>query len=486
MFVVRRFFSGFIRTFRVVKLANLRVYFTTLFLNSHARSKDRRAAFVHQFDGALCSARGFFATMTPTSVPMHQPDGFYRPSFEVFTITDQLFLRNSINGDRLAKFVKLFYRTPLKSILSEWRSQCFVNRYQRHASAELRFDLRSRLTHGGVYVCFHVWYRYVRTKRAKPIESTAMIPQWCHYLDLKTRTALRHQAAAEHRRLNIKKAASQALYDILIAARDRRDAAAEVDHFRLKRLMLFCVSAWAKYIIMQHSRVNTERTILRKWFGSIQKKLHLEHCLSLFAPRHGLFIKRRGFAAFVKNRRFSHVTAAYSYCKAQLKPSLALYFISCLRGDHYSAAICLAMHAWTHYYRRRKMWYMFVFENVRTTEYDVLKRKALAGFRRQRTPISRIPVSFIAQRFQQQTLLMYEQSMKSDPGKEHVFLLVSGPNGEQALQNAASAATNGQQRNFFFAAWRLLPPEPSLLMRIAVVNSARRRAHIDLAGRTTG
>ncbi|OHS95424.1 hypothetical protein TRFO_10587 [Tritrichomonas foetus] len=459
MYVIKRFFTIFLKQYRHVKYTTMRPYFIAFVLNAHAHSCNRRKLYEEQFKRTLFCSRIF-----------HH---YYHPSYEVFSATDQCLLHPSIDGETLRRFVKKMYHSRMKQLFSEWHLIARKQRVEKNYMRKLRIDNLKRLRFGGQYVCFIIWHRFTQLRRNKPYESKAILPQWNHYMLILEHKAAKLRNADNQRLMSIKRAGVQALMNIVIERREEEMALRESDNFRMKKSMLFALSAWAHYIVIQRGQVNTKRTVLRKWFGGIQLNSHLRSLSKQFEPRHALYTKRRFMSILIKNRKISQITNAYIYCKMQTKPSLALFFISVLMKDDHKYSFYLAMHAWTLYMRRRKKWHQFVFQNIKSSDYDITKRKALAALKQQTTPVPQIPISLISQPFQQETLYLYEYVMKSKADDEQIFLLSDNEKAKEEVKKTKEAT---HLRNLFFKMWMTMKPDPSLLMRVVMINAAHQRS----------
>lgn len=458
MYRIRSFFLMFRKQFRHVKTVTERPYFVAFLLNSHATSANRKELYESQFSRTLFCHKVF--------------KGYEHPPFHIFTITDQCLIPPSIDSNVLGQFVKTFYRSCINKIFQEWRFIARNQIFERKHKERSDFDVLSRKRFGNEYTCFHLWYRYTKTKKKKVLKHSAHVPQWDHYMKLVEKKQSIYRDALNIRQNNMKKLVVQALLNRVIEKREEQEVLQEADKFKLKRNMLFALSAWAHYIVLRHNRINTLRSIMRQWFGISQQSKHLSNAKSAFVARHAYFMKRAGFTAFVKNRRISQITSAYLYCRIQTKPSLALYFLALLHHEDDVAPFYLAMHIWASFTRRRKKWQQFLFNDIKTSDYDYSKKKALAALRKQRSPFPLIPVTLGSPQFQQDTLYLYEYVMKMKTENEEIFLLSSD---EEARKEVSESTNSRQQREIFFKIWLKMKVEPSLMMRLAAINANHRR-----------
>lgn len=459
MYRIRRYFANYYRQFQHVKKVTMRPYFIAFVLNSHATNCDRRKLYETQFSRTLFCNKIF--------------KGYTHPPFEVFTVTDQCLLSPYIDSSVLSQFVKKFYHSLILKAFLEWRLIARKQVLDRKMRANKDIDIIKRHTFGNEFVCFNLWYRYTKRKLKKKMNANARIPQWDYYMNLIEKKNARYQKALEIRLTTIKKMAIQALLNRVIEKRDEENVLIDADKFRVKRNMLFALSAWAHYIVIRHNRVNTMRAILREWFCLIKQRIHFRSLLKKFEPRHSYFSKRAVFTAFMKNRQISQISSAYLYCKIQAKQSLALYFLAVLTHDDNMAPFYLAMHAWASFYRRRKKWQHFIFQDIKTSNYDTVRRKALSCLRKQNSTVLPLLPNFTSHHFQQETLYLYEYVMKMKTEYETIFLLSSDEEAKEAVANSTSTS---EQRELFFKMWEGMKAEPTLMMRLAAINLYKRRA----------
>ncbi|OHT15225.1 hypothetical protein TRFO_14246 [Tritrichomonas foetus] len=454
MFKIRTFFINFLKKFRQVKIMTERPYFIALLLNSHASKCNRKKLYETQFSKTLFCHKIL--------------KGYHHPIFEVFTITDQCMLSPDIDGNRLSIFVKKIYKPIVQNIFSEWRLAARRESNERKLICNNETDVLLRKRFGNEYISFSLWFRYTQQKRKRNLNFTGRIPQWDYHMMLKNKKLAKYQKAAEIHLDNKKKLVTQALLNLVLAKKEEEAVLSDADRFHIKRNMMFALSAWAQFIVIQRNKVNMQRAVIKKWYYCVKTDALLTENLKIYKPRHEYFQKRWGLSAFIKNRRISQITNVYLYCKLNTKPSLALFFIATIQNDNNVASFYLAMHAWTVITRRRKKWQQMIFQDLKASNYDYTRRKALAGFRKQVVPITSAPSSYISQRFQQETIYLYEYIMKMRSDYEQVYLLSSDENAKKEVQNAQNLA---QQRKIFFQMWTKTKIEPTLLMRISLINS---------------
>ena len=458
MFSTRRLFLIYLKQYRRFKLNAIRPYFIALLLNSHVSSVNRREMYESQLSRALFIPRTF--------------KNYTHPPFNVFTITGQTLVHQDIDDRSLCRLVKATYSPLVGKLFNHWRSIARQSKTKNMMFAKGKFDFLKRKLFRYEYICFMLWFRYVKLKKEGSVEAKEFIPDWQNYMNIVDEKNKINQKADNVRASKIKKTAIKALLKLVKTRRQERLALNDAYHIRMKKNMHLALQAWVVFIEKQKTKTNTTQIIFRKWFGHIQTKKHLKFLLKVFGPRHEIFIKRRCFSVFSKYRKISQIQNVYTYSKIQTKPSLALFAIASLQNDDNKSSFYLAMHAWASFIRRRRKWHNFVFQNVKTTDYDAMKRKVLAAFRRKKAPLQ-IPISFTSGKFRSETLYLYEYVMKSDNKNDKIFLVTDDEKAKEAVRNASSYT---ELRNIFFDAWKQMKFDSSLLIRISLIHMMHMRA----------
>lgn len=462
MHVARQFYKRILRGVRAARRARQRPYFVAMMLNARICGEKRNVIFETQVRPSL-----FLSTFSR---------GYYRASFRSYAVTEQMLLPMYIGDDRLARFVKTCWRSKLSSILLEWRLLAKTMKRDRAAFVPFKKDAASAVAFGPQWKLFHVWARFVKERRHKEVAEKSNVPLWTiHKRIVEQRRRWAEQAdRARVRSLQI--SGVRALLQSMRARKRNRAAREFADEYRKRMAMKYALSAWAHYVVNECSEVNTKRAVIRRWFGGIQRNLHLGRLLKMFEQRHEIYQKRGVMQVLAKNRQISRVVTSYSYAKIQEKHCLALWLVAELQNDNDQAPFYYAMNAWVQYYRRRKMWSKFIFANINTTYYEPAKKKALAGLRKSTKRPLEMKVSMASKEFAQNTMNMYQTVMTTNPKDQRVFLLLTGTEGRDVKTQVENASTEYQQREVFFTAWKATPKESSLMMRLAIINAAKRRA----------
>lgn len=439
-----------------------RAYFNVLFLNTNLKDQEYRSNAYKHLVKEFNSRRAF-------------PPNYKSVSETTFRITGQAYIPQKINEQHLVSFVKFFYAKLCRDIIMEWRIAVSKEKSRRELLNPFDFQ-RYRKFHSNVqFVCFGLWRGWVQNRKYGKIRTPYSYPEWSNYMKHREAKFGKIAKADQKRKDFVARNALQALSQHM---RDRHQLQQDLiasDNFRLKQIMKLTYQAWTRVILQNTQRLILQHNIIQKWRTLTTVNMNLKRLLKIAQDRHNLYLKRRTLAMFVANIRAAGITRAYIYCKLQAKPSLGLSFVYNLMKNDYEAALSSAFAGWSAYVRRRRNWHRFLFQNIKTTEYDVTKKKAIAALRKKGPPYL-TPQLFTADVFKQETLLMYERVMKSAGSERQIFLLLNDKEATTAQRNVSTAKNRVDSREFFFKAWLATKFNPALFMRVAIINHAKRTA----------
>ncbi|EAX94851.1 IQ calmodulin-binding motif family protein [Trichomonas vaginalis G3] len=462
MYVIHKKYRNIYESLIKAKRNLTRAYFNVLYLNTNMGSQQRRSGAYKQLVQEFNSRNSF-------------PRNYKSVSELTFRITGQTYIPREINEQNLVSFVKFFYAKLMRDVLMEWRIALSKEKSRKELLNPFDFQ-RYRRFHSNVqFIAFGLWRGWAQNRAHGKIKVKYVFPEWNNYMKHREAKFGKIQKADQKRKDFIGRNALQALSTHMREKHQLQQDLIASDNFRLKQIMRLTYQAWARTILQHTQRLILEHNIIQRWRTLAATNSNLRKLLKIMQARHELYLKRRTIAMFLANIRACGITRAYIYCKLQAKPSLGLSFVFNLMKNDYEAALSSAFAGWSAYVRRRRNWHRFLFQNIKTTEYDVTKKKALAAFRKKGPPYL-TPQNFTADVFKQESLLLYERVMKSNGTERNIFLLLNDKKANAAQRNISTAKNRVDSREFFFKAWLQTKYNPSLFIRVAIINHMKRKS----------
>ena len=462
MYLVRRKVSRFIQSYKLVRAKHTKVFFYILLLNTKIDTVNRRNVFRDIIAHSLFSKKIY--------------NGYRLATNRIYAATGMMATPPFITGNNLAKFVKLCYATKMRNIIIEWHLIARRNKYLNDQAEKFKMDRMSSLKFGNFYNCFILWKNYTKIQKRKAKEmSSATIPQWQHFMELRRIKLDLYDKADTQRIKYLKENGIQALRCLVLQRRRNQFIYDQSVQFNTIKRMKLALAAWVKYLIIQQNKSVTMRFVFRRWLQSVLYKKNLSMLLNSFSKRHEYYQKRQIMSIFLKNRKISHCLNVYQYLRIMKRPSLAIYFLSILRKDIYSEALSHSFNAWVEYVRRRRHWMHFVFQNEELSEYEPKKRAVLALLTNGPPP-QITPISLYSGRFKNETVMMYQNVMKESVDQNKVYIIVNGETPDEIKKKAASTRSRVEQRKIFFKLWLAQKNNMSLLMRSAIIYYAKMKS----------
>lgn len=458
-YLIRTKIQNIIAEYKKRKNKKEKVFLNIFYLNSTLCSRNRRKIF-YQISRSTIYFKRFF-------------QGYKLTNNEVFAATGMIALPSNMDQEKIIKFVHLCYASKLRNILAEWHLTARKSRRLQEISKKFKLDQMGSLKFGSYYTCFVIWMNFSRLRHNREA-SHIELPPWKTYVNKLCKKQRQMQKADEFHLKTIKENTIQALRDVVIHNHYDQQVYRQSVNFHIKKSMKLALAAWVQYLIIQQNKSITLRFVIRRWLQATQRRKHLLMLLETFRARHDYFQKRAILNILAKNRKVSQVFNVHQYMQIMKRPSLALYFISILRKDAYSEAVCHTFSAWISLVRRRRRWLHFVFMNEVTTEYTPKKKLILAGLRR-KIPPSPTPICMHSNRFKEETINMYQNVMNEKVDPKSIYLIVNGDTPDEVKQAAAQTKTHLQQREVFFKIWESQEKTDfSLFMRSAIIYSYER------------
>ena len=455
MYSRRRVFVTIFDNFISMKRNRLRAYFYVLLLNTNIKDGNYRLKAYQHMAKQFRIDRVF-------------PKEFISVDFHTFRVTELAFIPKSMKPNVLCTFVKYVCRNLMKNVVWEWRVMISRRKQKEElARPDFNYGALVRLEQRPTYIAFVLWRTWTQNKY-KNIKPRQSFPELDNYM--KTLQAKQQKIDnADQTKLNfIKKNALQALITHMRESHIEQQNLLQSDAFRLRSIMKHGYKAWTTLINDNCQKIVLKHNIISHWRKYAVDSAYNKKLLALGKQRHDYFLKRKGLSVFIINLKAASVTRTYMACRVQEKPAQGYQLIYAFMNNRDEYLFITAFSEWSKYVKRRRMWHRFLFQNIKTSEYDVTKKKALAALRKKAPPYI-TPQQMTSNIFQQETMLMYDRVMKSPPNDKQIYLLMSDKDAKVAQRNASTARTKRDAREYFFQAWRMTKPNLALFMRIAVI-----------------
>ena len=459
----RRVFTTIFEKFVLMKRNRERAYFNVLLLNTNIKDGPyREKAYLHM-------AKQF-------RIDRVFPDNFVSVDPHTFRVTGLAFIPDKMNPKTLCSFVKIASMELMKNIIDEWRIATIRQKKRRALfSPVFHYDLVQRMDMPKTFIPYKLWRAWVQNRKTHKVANKYNFPEWSNYMKLLASKEAKIKRADEEKLNTLKRNALQALITRMREKKQEQSDAISSDKFRLKVIMNQAYKAWTTVIHRRCQKLVSQHTIISKWRRLAARNGYLRKLLKVGRERHEYYVKRKAISRLIMNITAASVTRAYMYCKIQAKPAMSMSFMYALKGEREQVLFITAFSGWAKYVKRRRAWHQFVFQNIKASEYDVSKKKALAALRK-KTPPYITPQTMISSLFSQETMLMYEKVMQSPGNDRQIFLLLNDKDAAATQRNVKTAKNKHDTRELFFQAWRMTKPIPSLFMRIAIIVSSKVRA----------
>ena len=345
-------------------------------------------------------------------------------SYDCFKLTDQLCIPQKMDADVLIAFVKKMMEPTMRNILYEWL--IVTRKRKREEKEEFRLDRMSTIRFKLYYSVFMMWRRITAQKRFQKIPLSGQMECYDHYVNKKNMKEKKREQAANQKKTNLKRRALFAIRNNYIERTEYRESLRKADEDKIKRIMNNALLSWNKFIAQNKSQNHATSVILKSWYKIASIKHNLKILCNSFAARHNFYVKRHALSAFIKFRKANLMIRIYKRENMLKHKSLGLWFCWSLLGNDDEKSLCLALHAWSKYTKGRKAWNNFIFNNIKLSDYDVLKKKALSALRKQ--PIYIIPKMITNQQFKNESQVILNRSLDRNIKQQTFLLLDSSTN----------------------------------------------------------
>lgn len=457
-YMMRQRFHHFINTLERLKFARMRPFLNSWMLLTDIRSFNRERCFSDVIKSSFNINRNMLRVKNV--------------SYDTFYLIGLFHIPNELSEARIFKIVKMAYESSVSRVFDHWR---LYTRRSKHKRTIKNFDRRANVQFSFLYKSFHMWNKLTRLKNARS-DSSHNFMEWKAFLDKKNRKERRLANATEMYRTNVCKRALVAFKDRLASKSHKNTAMQIADASRNKLVMQAAYYAWIKYISDQKIKLKVKRTVITSWLSVLYSKKHPKIQLEVFHNRVNYRRKYYGLSAFIKNRKISHVCTAVALDKINKCPAKALWFVYTLRNDvaHYS--LCFAFISWKRIIRGRRFWSRFVFQDLKSSEYDFLKLKALNAFRMQKTVLR--GQSFLSTNFRGKSHKIFNDINEQTDDRSNFFLLLTAETETSISNDVKTSVTSASQRELFMKAWLTTKPTLTLFRRVAYLASHKRKQYL--------
>ena len=453
-------FVNFLRTYKRIHNRTYSPFFYNFALNG-TKNQERRLRYFNLINRRLLWGRKL-------------TDQYINLTWEQYNITGLFMVFHEISPENLCLFVKKVYAHDMRRILFEWLITVKKIKKQRKLLQNFQNSKMLHFKFNEIYVPFKLWQKKTWCKYHREL-TLPPCPEFDNYeRSLKQREKIIKKANVKFLS-TLKKRVISALKTNFIEKNADKQILEEADAYAKRSTHQYALKAWIKTVSKKKEKFNSLMYALTKWKNYYEAKKHTRFLVDTYHRRSDSYRKLRVLNCLAKNMKKNKILEANAYIKIQAKPSLALFLAHTLKKDEVCAALALSMHAWVQYTRRRRNWQYFISGNITESNHNHLKSKALCALRK-RKYISK-GYGFIQPYFKHTTYQLYQRVMDSREEERDPTLIVEGDVADEISKLLENTKTNRDKREAFFQAWQLIPQDPSLLMRVAILNLSRERSN---------
>lgn len=292
--------------------------------------------------------------------------------FQLFYISNQLFIPNGFDPHNIYSYVYLMYSTMIRRIFRLWNHVTNKIKEHRHSLQFIRYTVTKISKFGLVYTGIVCWSRFVKWKKlAKSmgqnntsnyitIDSVESNPHWKAFesqLNFKRR---RVEIANNYSIKRIARKAVRALFNVTVQSMTEIVALEQGDVFYNRHLQTQAHKAWMKYMELIQQRRQILKDYINAWYEHSYSAARVKALVDFYNQRRFNILLRKILSKWNYISNVQRVKTLGHQLMIQRRTSLALLVIFLLQGkmDNFFHILCWIY--WSRFLMARNNWKLFV------------------------------------------------------------------------------------------------------------------------------